>query len=96
MEHNGTVIEHVDLVCDKWKVELKSLQLTRENLKLIKEEGGYRLTHICGIQRIDGALFPGKDAIECLHALCLFLSFAKGGWCEPTCAVGFDSSGKRV
>ena len=37
-EQSGTTIhaiEHVDLVCDEWKVELKSLISTRENIKLL-------------------------------------------------------------
>jgi len=89
-------IEHVDLMCDQWHVELKSLLSTREEIKKLKEEGGYRLTHVGGIKRADNALFSGKDAQECLRALRFFLSFAKGGWCEPICVVGFDKSGNRV
>ncbi|MCX5846582.1 MAG: hypothetical protein NTW12_09560 [Deltaproteobacteria bacterium] len=89
-------IEHVDLMCVQWHVELKSLLSTREEIKKLKEEGGYRLTHVGGIKRVDNALFSGKDAQECLKALRFFLSFAKGGWCEPICVVGFDESGNRV
>jgi hypothetical protein len=98
-EQSGTemhAIEHVDLVFNEWKVELKSLISTRENIKALKEDGGYRLTHIGGIQKADGTLFSGKDANECMKALRFFLSFAKGGWCEPICAVGFDASDNRV
>lgn len=89
-------IEHVDLICDEWNVELKSLLSTREDIKTLKEEGGYRLTHIGSIKKNDSALFSGDDAQQCLRALRFFLSFAKGGWCEPICAVGFDTSGSRV
>jgi hypothetical protein len=89
-------IEHVDLMCDEWNVELKSLLSTQENIKALKEEGGYRITHIGGIKKADHTLFSGKDAHECLIALNFFLSFAKGRWCEPICAVGFDESGNRV
>jgi len=98
-EQSGTTlhaIEHVDLACDEWKVELKSLLSTRDNIKLLKEEGGYRLTHIGDFSRTDGTPFTGKKAVECLTALRFFLSLAKGGWCEPVCAVGFDASGNRV
>jgi len=98
-EQSGTMkqfIEHVDLTYDEWKVELTSLISTRENIKALKEEGGYRLTHIGGTQKADGTFFSGKDANECLKALRFFLSFAKGGWCEPLCAVGLDSSDNRV
>jgi hypothetical protein len=99
IEQSGTTthtIEHLDLICDEWKVELKSLISTDENIKSLKEEGGYRLTHIGGIEKVDGTPFSGKDADECLKALRFFLSFAKGGWCEPICAVGFEASGSRV
>jgi len=89
-------IEHVDLICDEWNVELKSLLSTRENIKSLKAEGGYRLTHIGSIKKADGTLFSGKNAQDCLSALRFFLSFAKGGWCEPICPVGFDVSGNRV
>ena len=98
-EQSGTMvhaIEHVDLTCDEWKVELKSLFSTREDIKLLEEEGGYRLTHVGEIQKAGQATFTGKDADGCLRALRFFLSFAKGGWCEPICPVGFDASDSRV
>ena len=88
--------EHLDLIYGKWNVELKSLLSTRKNIKTLKEEGGYRVTHIGGIKKADGTVFSGKDAYDCLEALRFFLSFAKGGWCEPTCAVGFDESDNRI
>jgi len=89
-------IEHVDLIYDQWNIELKSLLSTRDDIKKLKEEGGYRLTHVGGIKRVDSALFSGKEAQEFLRALRFFLSFAKGGWCEPICAVGFDETGNHV
>lgn len=89
-------IKHVDLICDQWNVELKSLFSTNDVIKKLKEEGGYGLTHVGGIKRTDHSLFSGKDAQECLEALGYFLSFANGRWCEPVCAVGFDESGNRV
>lgn len=89
-------IEYLDLVYDEWKVELKSLLSTREDIKKLKQEGGYRLTHIGEIQKVDQTSFTGKDADDYLHALRFFLSFAKGGWCEPICAVGFDDLENRV
>jgi len=92
----GIGIEHVDLICDKWNVELKSLFSTKDEIKKLKKEGGYRLTHVGGIKRTDHSLFSGKDAQECLKAFGYFLSFAKGGWCKPICAVGFDESDNRV
>lgn len=99
MEQCGTKkhgIHHVDLTCDEWKIELKSLPSTSDKIKILKEKGGHQLTHVGGIERPDGTPFSGKDAHECLKALRFFLSFAKGGCCEPVCAVGFDASGNHV
>ena len=98
-ENDGSTthrIEHVDLSYDEWHIELKSMLSTRADIKKLKEEGGYRLTHIGGIRTNDSKCFCGKDAKEFLRALRFFLSFAKGGWCEPICAVGFDAAGHRV
>lgn len=83
-------IEHVDLDCDDWNVELKSLLATRKNINKLKEEGGYKITHIGKIKNKIEPTFSGKSAKQILHSLRYFLSFAKGGWCEPVCAVGFD------
>jgi len=63
-EQSGTAmhaIEHVDLDCDEWKIELKSLPSTREDIKKLKQEGGYRLTHIGDIKRSDQTPFTGRD-----------------------------------
>jgi len=89
-------IEHIDLVCDEWKIEIKSLYSTRDSFKTLKEEGGYHLTHIGCINKNDSTLFTGRDATDCLNALRFFLSFAKGGWCEPVCSVGLDENSNRV
>ncbi len=89
-------ITHVDLACREWEVELKSLFATSDNFKALKAKGGFRLTHIGYFEKPDGSSFSGKDANECLEALGFFLSFAKGIWCEPICAVGFDASGGRA
>ena len=88
--------EHVDLICDEWDIELKSMSSTGDNIKTLENEGGYRLTHIGGIKKADGTAFSGKDADDCLKDLEFFLSFAKGGWCNPVCAVGFDADEKPV
>ena len=45
-------IDHVDLICDQWNIELKSFISTRDDIKKLKEEGGYRLTHIGCIKRL--------------------------------------------
>jgi hypothetical protein len=98
-ENDGTKkdnIKYVDLVCDEWHIELKSLISSHENSQLIKEVGGYQLTHIGRVRKKDNTLFSGQKARQFLEALRIFLSFAKGGWCEPICSVGFNESDMRV
>ncbi len=89
-------IQHIDLICDQWNIELRSLLSTSEDIKKLKKEGGYCLTHVGCIKKSDSTSFSGHDAQICLKALRFFLSFAKGGWCEPICAVGLDISGNHV
>ncbi|HII01676.1 TPA: hypothetical protein HA351_08535 [Methanosarcinaceae archaeon] len=89
-------IEHVTLKADNWVVELKSLTESESNSKKLKKEGGCRLMHIGLLKKVDHTSFLGKEATEMLNALRYFFSFAKGAWCEPVCAVGFDFSGNRV
>ena len=99
IEENATTqfrIEHIDLIDDEWKIEIKSLSYTGENIKLLNEEGGYRLTHVGAIERIDGTNISGKDACEVLNAIRFFFSFAKGCWCEPICAVGLSLVGDSI
>jgi hypothetical protein len=91
-----TTIMHVDLRCDDWSIELKSLPSTSENIKFLKNRGGYRLTHVGRVQTPEGAPFSGADARNVLNALTQFLSFANGGPCNLTCPTGFDASGNRV
>jgi len=98
-EQNGAEmrsIEHIDLIYGGWKVELKSLFVTKDNFDKLKAEGGYCLTHIGSIEKAAGTSFSATDVSNCLNGLRFFLSFAKGGWCEPVCAVGYDASGTCV
>ncbi len=89
-------IEHVDLTSKDWRVELRSLPSTVRTVKQLKEQGGFGLTHIGRFEKADQSPFSGKEAEELLLALRFFFSFARGMWCEPVCAVGFDNSGNHV
>ena len=93
-DETGT--RYIDLECDDWKVRFKSLPDTRDNFKKLKAEGGYQLTYVGCLEKSDGSTFSDAEAADCLNALRLFLSFAKGGWCAPHCAVGYDATGARV
>lgn len=85
-------IQHVYLKDDKWVVNLRSLVSSDTKQKY----GGCEMTHVCYLEKADQTSFSGDEASEILAALRYFFSFTKGAWCNPVCAVGFDSSGSRV
>jgi hypothetical protein len=99
LEQRGNIsrrIERVNISTNSWNLELQSLFETDEYIKRLDAEGGYGLTHIGCLKKPGGSLFTGKEASEALLAIRDFLSFAKGNWCIPVCAVGFDEAGNRA
>ena len=90
------ILGTANLGTNDWQVELRPLTETSDRFKKLKAEGGYALTHIGCLRKTDGSNFSGKEAAEKLRALRFFISFAKGIWCEPVCAVGFDKSDNRI
>ncbi len=89
--NKGRYSKHVNLEADNWVVELKSFADSENTFKKLKSEGGYGLTHV-GCLKKDGAPISGEEARDKLDMLYYFLSFAKGAWCNPVCAMGFNSS----
>ena len=90
------VIDHVDLTADAWQIRICSLPTTRRDLELLREQGGYRLTHVGEVRTRDGGSFSGAEAKDLLEAIALFLTFVKGSRCDLCCPSGFDSSDEQV
>ena len=72
IEHNGL------------RIEISQDPGFSDNLKLLKQEGGYAVTHTGSIQRFDRETFCVKDAENILRGLRAFLSFARGSACGLT------------
>jgi len=89
-------INHIDMIYENLKIEIKSLVETEDNIKKIKSEGTSCLTHVGEFQNIDGMDFNGKEASEILTELASFFSFSRGKRCNPIFAVGFNSANARV
>lgn len=90
VNNNGNLSKYVHLEADNWVVELESL--ADDVFKKLRSEGGYGLTHVGCLRKKDNTPISGKEVKEMLYALEHFFSFAKGAWCNPVCAVGFNSS----
>lgn len=91
-----------DLVLESpdWKITVSSLKGINDGNKglwrKIKESGGYGITHVGKLEKINNSTFSANEATEVLSALSFFLSFANGTWSSPVFLVGFDRSKKKV
>lgn len=86
------------LESEEWRWLLQELpdNATQGAWGRIKDDGGCFLTHVLKLERRDGEPFSGEEATEEAHLLRNFLSFLKGGRCEPVCGIGFDATGGKA
>lgn len=63
---------------------------------MLQSQGGYALTHICKLERLDRSPFSVDEARDQLEAFSYYLSFARGLWLAPMLLTGFDAEGKQI
>lgn len=63
---------------------------------MLQSQGGYGLTHICKLERLERNPFPVDDARDQLEAFSYYVSFARRLWVAPMLITGFDAQGKQV
>jgi hypothetical protein len=78
----------VALEAAPWRLTLEARRDADVALKRLRSTGGYVLTHVCSLERIDEAQFGAADADDVLRALHHFLSFATGLWTPPLLLTG--------
>lgn len=81
------------LEADGWRVTIDSLEpkIREELMKSLKDDGGYAITHIAKLERIDAQELVLEEALNVLNGLSYFLAFVRGIWIGPLFPVGFDS-----
>jgi hypothetical protein len=79
-----------------WRIVLATLPENWDTHELLQSQGGYSLTHICKLERLDRTPFSIDDARDLLEAFSYYLSFARGLWLAPMLIAGFDAEGKQV
>jgi len=89
-------INNITFYDDAWKIEIKSLFDTSDNIISSKKDGKFRLTHLGCIKKQDNSLFGLDESMDILFRLKYFLSFIKGNWCETTCPIGLDSTNTPI
>jgi len=83
------------LESEEWKITIDSID-TGDLFKLLEKEGGYAITHVGRIERIDGQTFRSDTAHDVLFGLHLFLSFSSGISTSLILPSGYDSTNKKI
>lgn len=76
------------LKIDEWDVILIPIDNITDLTNCLGEQGGFGLTHVGMLKRIDGGQFEKNQALDKLDALYHFLSFVRGLWCGPILPIG--------
>jgi hypothetical protein len=77
---------------DGWKITIDQLKTTKYSVRRLKATGGYAITHVGKLERVDGEIFTQEESSDILRALADFLSFFKGFRVAPQLLIGYDSN----
>jgi hypothetical protein len=79
-----------------WKLTLDKLENISEKIKVLKADGGFSITHIGKLERLDGTVFSGDEAREFISVLQNFLSFARGLKVPIILLSGYDAHSEKI
>jgi hypothetical protein len=80
----------------EWRITLDKLEDAKRLFEGLKAIGGFAITHVGKLERLDGKRFAAKKSGQVFEALFRHLSFCRGAWVAPILPVGFDENGDRV
>lgn len=79
-----------------WKLTVDKVDNHIALYKSLNVLGGYAITHIAKLERINGNPFNAEQTSSLLEDMSYFFSFTRGFWTGPTMELGFDKNGNRV
>ena len=82
--------------CDGWKIEIAATTSFQKNLKILKKDGGYAVTHTGIFNRINNKEFSVEEAEYFLRGMRAFFSFSRGVGCGLTTVRGCDQNGNEM
>ena len=89
-------LERVVLEDKEWKLILNQLETTEGNVKLLNAQGGFAITHVGKLEKLDGQAFSGKEATDFLKVVADFLSFARGFRVPLILLRGYDAEDNEI
>jgi hypothetical protein len=104
MEMHGAVIADRDyawagrVVVDvgPWHLTIDARPDLRESLAILRDHGGYAVTHTCALERRDGRVFAFARCQELLTCLTWCLWFCRASAPAVIVPVGFDTNGRAI
>ncbi len=92
IERRGQVI----LKAGGWQIRITAVRNLNHLFKSLKNEGGYVITHIGQMERLDKKSFKIEECQKILLALHYFLSFAAGYFTGPILPIGFNKNNEQI
>jgi hypothetical protein len=88
----------ISLVSSQWKIKIDSLspKIRKKLFTSLRIDGGFAITNVGQIERIDKDHFSIEEVEDCLKALWYFLSFLRGAWVGLILPIGFDRNHNKV
>lgn len=95
-ESSQRAIERNLLEAEGWRVTLDQLETTSEQTRQLKAQSGFAITHVGKLEKADGQVFSGKEAIEFLDICSHFFSFARGFRIPIILLVGYNLNNETI
>ena len=80
---------------NRWRIDIKENRSMTEDRKILKQEGGYAITHNGSINCLNSEMFSVREVVTLLGGLRAFLSFARGAASGLTLVKGIDEIGEE-
>lgn len=89
-------LKRVSFEAESWKITLDELETTQAIIEKLEWQGGFGITHVGKIEKINGENFSGDKAKKILNIFADFLSFARGFKISLVLLVGYDEEKKEI
>jgi hypothetical protein len=89
-------IERIVWEAEEWKITLDQLETTQNTTEKLQSQGGFAITHVGKLEKLDGLTFLGDKAETFLEIFADFLSFARGFKVPIILLVGYDAQGNQI
>lgn len=93
---NRRDIERIVFEAKEWKITLDQLETTTKNVKSLNSQGGFAITHVGKLEKLDGQTFSGKETTDFLKIVADFLSFARGFRIPLILLCGYDAKDNQI